>query len=265
MAPVDFFISYTSTDRAWAEWVAGQLQEGGYSTTPPFPGTSTRGAQPWFPGGRPGDRLRPLDDFSSVPDRLTAIWLGLEGTPGAVPNGIAVDPTAFRSLNDLLDALFVGYLHRVVSPYSYGAEWILMTGQDVVAAPAGWVRDPTQPIRRLDAGWAASVPLEAVGLGEGASASIHRPAALQVYAVVTDSKRLGRIVAVNPKAMAILKRHLTVVHDDSYRDRAVQVVLCDWMRQELAGKILEDKALTSEKLDELSRAYWLEPWLDPGG
>ena len=28
----DFFISYTSADREWAEWIAWQLEEGGYST-----------------------------------------------------------------------------------------------------------------------------------------------------------------------------------------------------------------------------------------
>ena len=78
--------------------------------------------------------------------------------------------------------------------------------------------------------------------------------------MVTDNDRLGRIVKANPKAMTILKRHLAVVHDDSYRDRAIQVVLCDWMHQDLAGKILEDKELTSEELDVLSRDYWLEPW-----
>ena len=28
----DFFISYRSTDRFWAEWIAWQLEEAGYST-----------------------------------------------------------------------------------------------------------------------------------------------------------------------------------------------------------------------------------------
>ena len=28
----NFFISYTATDRAWAEWVAWQLEVAGYST-----------------------------------------------------------------------------------------------------------------------------------------------------------------------------------------------------------------------------------------
>jgi len=32
-APVDFFISYTTADREWAEWVAWQLEIAGYSVT----------------------------------------------------------------------------------------------------------------------------------------------------------------------------------------------------------------------------------------
>jgi hypothetical protein len=28
----DFFISYTRTDREWAEWIAWQLEEAGYAT-----------------------------------------------------------------------------------------------------------------------------------------------------------------------------------------------------------------------------------------
>jgi hypothetical protein len=59
--------------------------------------------------------------------------------------------------------------------------------------------------------------------------------------------------------MGILGRHLTVVQDDSYRDRAFQVVLSDWMRRELAGKILDDRELAPEKLDELSSTYQLDP------
>ena len=30
MAARDFFISYTSADRAWAEWIAWQIEEAGY-------------------------------------------------------------------------------------------------------------------------------------------------------------------------------------------------------------------------------------------
>jgi TIR domain len=30
---VDFFISYNKADRAWAEWIAWQLEQAGYQTT----------------------------------------------------------------------------------------------------------------------------------------------------------------------------------------------------------------------------------------
>ena len=30
--PIDFFISYTSKDKAWAEWIAWTLEESGYTT-----------------------------------------------------------------------------------------------------------------------------------------------------------------------------------------------------------------------------------------
>jgi TIR domain len=32
MAAADFFVSYTGADQAWAEWIASQLEEAGYST-----------------------------------------------------------------------------------------------------------------------------------------------------------------------------------------------------------------------------------------
>jgi len=29
---VDFFVSYTSADRPWAQWVSAELEQAGYST-----------------------------------------------------------------------------------------------------------------------------------------------------------------------------------------------------------------------------------------
>ena len=253
MAAVDFFISYASADRAWAEWVAWQLQEARYSvrlqawdfrpgrdflhemqrattdakrtiailspdyfasefgetewravfakdptgergllvpvrvrdfrppgllgtrvyidlvgTTedeavdsllrgvselgarptrqPPFPGLpSAPATNPRFPGGRPGERHLPLDWDSPLPSGFTRIWLSLQEQPRALPPSVAIDPRAFNSLNDLLDSLFVGYLHGVVSPYSYGAEWVLTLGVDLLVAPVDW--SGTEPSR----------------------------------------------------------------------------------------------------------------------
>ena len=73
--------------------------------------------------------------------------------------------------------------------------------------------------------------------------------------MVTDNARVGRIIRNNPKAVSVLRDHLVVVNDDSYRRRAVQLVLGDWLGLGVDGKILQDTELTSEKLDALSREF----------
>ena len=47
----DFFISYNKADKAWAEWIAWELEEAGYksvgTTRQPSPGRAARRA--WAP------------------------------------------------------------------------------------------------------------------------------------------------------------------------------------------------------------------------
>ena len=50
----DFFVSYNSADRSWAEWIAYQLEDAGYSTT----------IQAWD--------FRPGSDFVEEMDRAAA-------------------------------------------------------------------------------------------------------------------------------------------------------------------------------------------------
>jgi|SRR5215207_304514 len=134
---------------------------------------------------------------------------------------------------------------------------IIKTSWDLIVAPAGWVRDPTQPqpIRRIAPEWAASTSLEAVGIGSNTFLEIADPATIQPYAVVTDNARLGRIIVDNPKAMAVLRNHFKVVCDDTYHDRKIQLVLRDWLNLKLTGKVLTDNDLTPEALGSISRAY----------
>ena len=112
------------------------------TTEPPFPGPSpTPAVAPWFPGTRPGDRLRPIEGYSSGHDGLTAIWLGLEETRRALPRASRSTPAhSVRSTTcstRCSSATCTAWCrHTAMAP-----EWILLTGQDVVAAPPGWVRD----------------------------------------------------------------------------------------------------------------------------
>src|SRR5919199_432266 len=82
----DFFISYTGVDRAWAEWIAWQLEEAGYTTV----------LQAW--DFRPGgnfvlDMLRAAEAQRTIavlsPDYLTALYTQSEWAAAFVE-----DPTS---------------------------------------------------------------------------------------------------------------------------------------------------------------------------
>ena len=180
-----------------------------------------------------------------------------EAAPGGGPSQIDIELGDFESLHDLLDELFISCLAGRVSPYSYGAEWIIRTSDNLIVAPAGWVRDPTQPIRRMAPEWAASTSLEAAGIDGHSLLRIADPVTVQPYAMVTDSARLARIVVDNPKAMAVLRNHCRVVLDDTYQDRKIQLVLRDWLNLGLTGKVVTDD-LTPEALDSIAREYRLD-------
>jgi len=58
----DFFISYTSADRQWAEWIALELEKAGYQTI----------IQAW--DFRPGSNfLAEMDEAAKVADRTIAV------------------------------------------------------------------------------------------------------------------------------------------------------------------------------------------------
>jgi hypothetical protein len=71
-ATVDFFTSYTGADRAWAEWIAGQLEAHGYSSR----------IQAWD-FGQGGNFVTDIDDALRAcrrmilvlsPDYLRSVW-----------------------------------------------------------------------------------------------------------------------------------------------------------------------------------------------
>jgi len=58
----DFFVSYASADRAWAEWIAWQLEAEGYSVV----------VQAWdFTGGR--DWVHEMQQATSTAERIVAV------------------------------------------------------------------------------------------------------------------------------------------------------------------------------------------------
>ncbi|HZS10409.1 MAG TPA: hypothetical protein VFD58_36605 [Blastocatellia bacterium] len=68
----------------------------------------------------------------------------------------------------MLDDLFVNYMYRFVSPFRYGAEWVLASHAKArvnrVIVPWEWVKNPGTAIGDLKPGWQESVSPESLGI-----------------------------------------------------------------------------------------------------
>jgi hypothetical protein len=75
-AGVDFFVSYTAADRAWAEWIAWQLEDAGYSTV----------LQAW--DFRPGDNfvVRMRDALETAERTLAVVSAAYLASPDLFPS-----------------------------------------------------------------------------------------------------------------------------------------------------------------------------------
>jgi hypothetical protein len=95
---------------------------------------------------------------------------------GHVHRRVAIIPSAFGSLQMLLDTLFMHYLSDTVEAYTYGAEWILVGDPFCtrLICPIEWVRTPHVSVTELAPVWAAKTPLDNEGLIPGRYAFICR-------------------------------------------------------------------------------------------
>jgi len=79
--PVDFFVSYTSADRPWAEWIAWELEDAGFSVI----------VQAW--DMQPGSNfVLQMDDAARVAARTVAVLSPAFGHV-FVPDALRADPT----------------------------------------------------------------------------------------------------------------------------------------------------------------------------
>lgn len=87
----DFFVSYTQADQAWAEWIAWQLEEGGYTTH----------LQVWDFGAG-GNFVLEMDKASKMCKRTVAVlspdYFKSDFTPSEWAQAFAKDPKGEKGL-----------------------------------------------------------------------------------------------------------------------------------------------------------------------
>jgi hypothetical protein len=138
-------------------------------------------------------------------------------------NLMAYDPAAYQSLGALLDELFMNYLHRHVSPYSYGSEWILIGGAPMerrVLAPFQWIGTGNKPIIEVCPDWSVKRPLQSEGLIAGSQWWIislrEQDRASEgfegrqsgFYGLVTNDERVPKAISSDLKALSFLEDYL---------------------------------------------------------
>lgn len=119
--------------------------------------------------------------FTGIPDHIS---ICLDPPPSDVPRDkrdrretlVALNPTAFSSLQELLDDLYVNYLRGRFPPASYGQDWVLWgkhplqsdrlrgINPERVILPWSWLANKTIPPESR--GWAES-PLDSFGISAG--------------------------------------------------------------------------------------------------
>jgi hypothetical protein len=157
-------------------------------------------------------RHRPLEGgeaLSNEASLCTTLWTNNQPSRLA----IAVDPTRYETIGELLDETYSHYLHLYLKPYTYGQRWIIERGKQMLA-PWQWVGNPCSAVHQLSPQW-YTTPLSQLGIKGGTVWSIsainEQPREMTwrtvqaVYLFCTDDELVWNLVCEHSKAIYILK------------------------------------------------------------
>jgi hypothetical protein len=139
------------------------------------------------------------------------------------PRGcILVDPEAYGSIRDLLDDLYVNYLHDRVPVLSYGERWLLSVGRwpELLVAPWYWFSRRGTTLRDDLRVWLRTTTPAAAGLHRGSHAGVLLPESdlrrEDFLVIATNLDVVHEIATTQPKGLALLARELVTVPPEEF-------------------------------------------------
>lgn len=163
---------------------------------------------------------------------------------------VTIVPSAYKSLHALFDDLFIHYLSQSVSPYSYGAEWIITAGSHRIVCPLEWAVEPGKSINDLSLLWTAETTPHNEGLLPGAWWRLFKVderwlGSERYYGLLTNNPDLAKLVTTHSKAIWYLANReqqfsfasLSETNKSAFQ---YQLVFRDWLTV-APGKILVDR------------------------
>jgi CHAT domain len=194
----------------------------------------------------------------SIPGRVS-IEIGGDGRK---PSTYAlINPSAYGSIRELLDELFIKALAGRFAPYSYGVEWILSSkypSRMQAVAPLAWAVGGNQSVLQVSPEWFGT-ELKEVGILPDSSWEVDQFGwGRKYYGVATNSETLSRALQRHPKAIAMVRGQLKSIPIDELDESKYifKYVFRDWLDRGPAGRILIEK--NPETIDaKLRELRWL--------
>ncbi|HJT57734.1 MAG TPA: CHAT domain-containing protein [Ktedonobacteraceae bacterium] len=145
--------------------------------------------------------LLPSNHFLVKPgSRLPGGYLSVKLSKDAA---IAIKPTSFVSLQDLLDRIFIDYLANLHEPFTYGKRWVLATEDHEVKrliVPWKWLSNTNRDlaVRQFDPQWSKH-PCETYGLVAGTRWQILDTFPVPAFGLATNNYPLAEYASLYPK------------------------------------------------------------------
>lgn len=183
---------------------------------------------------------------------------------------IAIDPTQYSRIGNLLDDLFIFYLSEYLNPFTYGSEWLL-TGawNNHLILPWEWVLSPEQPVHKVAPDWQSAVSPSEAGIIAGSywrivaiqkskgkrKGIMIEPGLKKAYVAGCNNDDISQILLRNPKAIAFLKDDGCLVDSPiaafSPNEYKSVYVFKDWLSRCTKGALLDSGKEVSPKLKSI--------------
>lgn len=159
---VGFIDLRTKKPAKFAEMIEKKLKDAGVRLT----------EKPRFVDLGPTDSISCHHPHTAYPDGYSSLRIAVHSdNTESVSRAFSFIPGRYKTIHDLLNEIYYNYLHKYVSPLSYGSEWIIESDGFMPSpvAPIEWIYAQNQPIHRVvKSDWYGTSP-SLLGISEGSS------------------------------------------------------------------------------------------------
>ena len=165
----------------------------------------------------------------------------------------------YKTFDQILDDLFIFYLHKFVDPFSYGSQWVLI-GEPFnmrILTPLEWVINRNVALIELTPNWTKNVDLRSLGIFPGGILEINLLTSHEkIYGVLTNNNQIEQFLNKDAKAIAIIeeKQFIPSMIIQNQKHFNHQMVYRDWLNKSNSNFLIDTgKPLSNQTIETLER------------